>query len=142
MRRGGCDVDLSEETSRGDAAAATWTFRGAPPLRLRRGRSVSTGARLRYYSGAMDYYTHVGGCGGRDLHFADGANQRGVVIDRNGTYSTHLFTERAVDVVSHHDATEGGLFVYLAYARRADSPRTGRGDAAAATWTCRGDEST
>ena len=63
--RRGCDVDIpwrwgrgdarlrrgySVETGRGDAAAATWTFRGgrvAATPRLRRGHSVGDGSRLR-----------------------------------------------------------------------------------------------
>ena len=38
----------SVATSRGDAAAATWIFRGDESRRRRRGHSVETCARLRY----------------------------------------------------------------------------------------------
>ena len=36
---------------------------------------------------------------------------------------------------------ENGVVNYWMYSRRVDIPETGRGDAAAATWTFRGDES-
>ena len=53
------------ETNRGDAAAATWIVRG-DESRLRRGRSVETGARLRYTTLAK---AHDPGLAVARLHF-------------------------------------------------------------------------
>ena len=37
-----------------------------------------------------------------------------VIRDTNGKYATDLFTEEAVDIISHHNASEP-LFLYLSH---------------------------
>merc|ERR1719183_1818126 len=48
-----------------------------------------------YLTGAEDYYTHVSTAGGYDMHF-----NNEVDWSAKGTYSTELFTERAVKVIN------------------------------------------
>eukprot|EP00057_Strongylocentrotus_purpuratus_P005998 XP_011660472.1 PREDICTED: arylsulfatase J [Strongylocentrotus purpuratus] len=72
--------------------------------------------------GAEDHYTRMLSCeaynandgstktlSGHDLH----ANKT-PVFDYEGQYSTHLFTNKTVDVIERHDKTKP-LFIYLAY---------------------------
>lgn len=62
-----------------------------------------------YWSGAEDYYTHT--CrGAYDL--ADGVRS---AFEWNGTYSTPLFTERAVRVIEDAEGSDKPFFLYLAY---------------------------
>ena len=77
---------------------------------------------LGYYSGDEDYYTHVGDCGGFDLHDDERPNC-GLNCSRHawwaqGTYSTTLFTSRAVSI---HTSTTVSAVPWRARAR----PRTG-----------------
>jgi arylsulfatase A-like enzyme len=70
-----------------------------------------------FYSGGQDYFTHEAD-GGFDMH-VDAGRECGAacsLIDwsSNGTYSTHLFTQAAVDVIRAHPPTQP-LFLYLAY---------------------------
>lgn len=73
-----------------------------------------------YYSGDEDYYRHTGDCGGFDLHeelrHNCGINCSRHMWEAQGVYSTHLFTSRAVAIISAHDPqTDGSLFLYLPY---------------------------
>jgi arylsulfatase A-like enzyme len=93
-----------------------------------------------YYLGWSDYYTHYTGCDdgvGYDLHWDDrefcGLNCS-QYPDERGHYSTHVFTDRAVQVIQNHQqhhqqaaatnananatsssTTTSPLFLYLAY---------------------------
>ena len=56
-----------------------------------------------YYTGGEDYFSHIAFGGGYDLRL-DGSPRCGagcsrVLWEANGTYSTHLFARRAVDVI-------------------------------------------
>lgn len=73
---------------------------------------------LGYYSGDEDYFKHTGDCGGFDLHDDEwpncGRNCSRHAWETQGTYSTHLFTQRAVSIVEAHDSSRS-LFLYLPY---------------------------
>ena len=68
-------------------------------------------------TGGESYFDH-NAQGVLDLRFDSrprcGANCSTPLFDEVGTYSTHLFTRRAVEVIESHD-TEQRLFLYLAY---------------------------
>jgi len=70
-----------------------------------------------YYEGEGDYFTHEH-AKGFDLHLEEGKNCGPscsiLPWDAQGTYSTNLFTERAVRVIKEHDV-QVPLFIYLAY---------------------------
>jgi hypothetical protein len=70
-----------------------------------------------FYSGGQDYFMH-GSKGSLDFHLEVGErcgdNCSLPQWNAVGTYSTTLFTSRAVEVVEQHD-TSSPLFVYLAY---------------------------
>ena len=73
---------------------------------------------LGYYSGDMDYFTHMGDCGGFDLKLENqprcGPNCSRHFWEAAGKYSTHLFTERAVSTIEAHNESRP-LFLYLPY---------------------------
>ena len=61
----------------------------------------------RFLAGSQDYYSHVN-CDiynktnecGVDMHYSDPYK-----MDRsqNGTYSAHLFTQKAIDIIANQD---------------------------------------
>ena len=59
------------------------------------------------YLGLGDHYDHTSGRDdvGVDLHDDIGTTLTPVFTE-NGTYSTHLFAERAVDIINNHNADE------------------------------------
>lgn len=61
-----------------------------------------------YLTGAEDYYTHYRE-GGLDLH-----HNLQPDFSQKGTYSTQLFTQKAVDIINAHDKSKP-LFLYLPY---------------------------
>ncbi|XP_025102975.1 arylsulfatase J-like [Pomacea canaliculata] len=61
------------------------------------------------YNGYSDYFTHTGHWNGYDLVFNDRP-----VWSANGTYSTHLYTQRTIDILRTHNRSQP-LFIYLAY---------------------------
>ncbi len=72
-----------------------------------------------YYSGAADYFTHAGTCGGFDLH-DENAPSCGPGCSRDaweavGAYSTHLFAARAVERIAAHDAAAAKLLLYAPF---------------------------
>ena len=73
---------------------------------------------LGYYNGGGDYYSHIAYNGGFDMHEANsprcGQGCTQTRWDTQGVYSTHLFTQRAIDIVKAASREEK-LFVYLAY---------------------------
>ena len=111
------------QTGRGDAAAATWMFRG-DGSRRRRGydadNSVETDARLRYggFGWADGAASHAG---------VPTAVHGGSLTDDAAQLDAAAALWRPVDGSA---APEGAV----ARVRRADSPPTNRGDAAAATF--------
>ena len=80
-RRRGCDVDVPR-TSRGDAAAATWTFRG-DGSRRRHGCDVDIRSRPAHASGTIT------NPGGRATGLLAYATVPAVSIARRGTGTTH-----------------------------------------------------
>ncbi|XP_070552113.1 uncharacterized protein [Ptychodera flava] len=61
-----------------------------------------------YYLASEDYYTHMAG-NWLDLH-----DNFDPVWGENGTYSTYLFSNKAVEFIDHHDKSKP-FFMYLAY---------------------------
>ena len=65
------------------------------------------------YNGQADHYNHKTGDSGYDIH-----NDRGssFVVDHsaNGTYSSHLFTDKAIELLQNHDQSQP-LFLFLSY---------------------------
>ncbi|XP_046556434.1 arylsulfatase B-like, partial [Haliotis rubra] len=68
-----------------------------------------------YLAGAEDYYTHSH-CDYRNAALCgnDLRNNTKPVFTENGHYSTHLFTEKAIDIIQKHDKSKP-FFLYLAY---------------------------
>ncbi|XP_005090306.1 arylsulfatase B [Aplysia californica] len=66
-----------------------------------------------YLGGSEDYYNHTKAYTDHKKYL-DLRDQNGPVHNETGHYSTHLFTEKAIDVVQAHDSSEP-LFLYLAY---------------------------
>nr|KAG5693885.1 hypothetical protein BaRGS_014326 [Batillaria attramentaria] len=62
------------------------------------------------YLGKGDYYDHTGFLNGYDLW--DNATAEWSAA---GTYSTHLFTDRVLDILQAHDPAAKPIFIYLAY---------------------------
>ena len=86
------------------------------------------GSWLGYLTGGEDYYSHSTGVGGtKVLDMREqarphcGANCSTVRFDLVGNYSTHVFTQRAVDIVRAHDPSSR-LYLYLAYQVRGRLP--------------------
>jgi len=75
---------------------------------------------LGFYGGGEDYTTHVEG-DGYDFRFDReaycGVKNCSAVLSENvlNRYSTDVFGERAVDVITSHDPSEEPLFMYLAF---------------------------
>lgn len=71
-----------------------------------------------YYSGGEDYFTHIAYNGGFDLQLQEGARCGPGCAQADwasqGRYSTHLYTERAQEVLNRTKPDEK-VFVYLAY---------------------------
>ncbi|GFS18368.1 arylsulfatase B [Elysia marginata] len=65
-----------------------------------------------YLNGDEDYYSHKRGYKGKpylDLH-----EEGRPVRNATGHYSTHLFTDKAIDLIKRHDPSKP-MFLYLAY---------------------------
>ncbi|XP_071476447.1 arylsulfatase B-like [Diadema antillarum] len=69
-----------------------------------------------YLSGKEGYYTHNNTfkLGGTVMKGYDLRANKSVVKHFRGHYSTHLFTEKAVHTIKHHDRSKP-LFLYIAY---------------------------
>ena len=73
-----------------------------------------------YYIGEQDYYTHISQ-GYYDFFFTkeqncgEGCIETITENDAYGTYNVLLFTNRAIDIISNHDKSDGPFFLYLAY---------------------------
>ena len=63
------------ETGRGDAAAAAWMYRRDETPRPRRGRSVETGARLRYQRAVKDRVAAFRGVGRDNVFVGVGSDE-------------------------------------------------------------------
>ena len=66
--------------------------------------------------GLGDHYEHTineGGAVGVDLHDDIGTTLTPVFAE-NGTYSTYLFAERAVDIINNHNVDEVKLILKFA----------------------------
>ena len=78
-----------------------------------------------YYDAAEDYFTHsVGALPGDDdkltssnarFNGIDFRNNTKPVTDKNGFYSTNLFTEAIEQTIKNHDSDKGPFFIYAAY---------------------------
>lgn len=76
-----------------------------------------------YYNADEDYYTHSCGDRYRDntthrlvqAHGIDLRNNTDPVTDRNGYYSTNLFTESIQTTIVNHDPNKGPFFIYGAF---------------------------
>ena len=69
------------------------------------------------YNGKGEYYSHMSKWDGYDLQNHTGpdpAKDWSVDWEGNGTYSTHLFTDRAVDILENHNQSEP-MFLFLSY---------------------------
>ena len=62
-----------------------------------------------YYNAAEDYYTHYVGRG------IDFRNNTEPVTDKDGVYSTNLFTEAVQQAIEKHDSDKAPFFIYAAY---------------------------
>ena len=73
-----------------------------------------------YYFGGPDYYDHTSN-GYYDFFRTEKQNcgidclEQITENDAYGTYNVPLFTERAIDIISKHDKTDGPFFMLLAY---------------------------
>ena len=77
-----------------------------------------------YYDGAEDYFTHMVGALPLEsdsvknpavFNGIDFRNNTTPVTDKNGIYSTTLFTEAVEQVITNHDSDKGPFFIYAAY---------------------------
>ena len=84
-----------------------------------------------YYDAAEDYYTHTASiefpgplfkwmdnADDEKLSYFEGIdfrNNTDPVTDKNGTYSTTLFTEAIEQAIEKHDSDKGPFFIYAAY---------------------------
>ncbi|KAL8592863.1 hypothetical protein ACOMHN_050691 [Nucella lapillus] len=66
------------------------------------------------YLGKGGYYNHTSKWDGYDFHDDVSPDSYRVAWEGNGTYSTELFTDRAVEIVENHD-TSTPLFLFLSY---------------------------
>ena len=64
-----------------------------------------------YYDAAEDYFTHRAGA----KKAIDFRNDTKPVTDKDGFYSTNLFTEAVEQIIKKHDSNEGPFFIYTAY---------------------------
>ena len=62
-----------------------------------------------YYNAGEDYFTH------EVAKFVDFRNDTEPVTDKDGVYSTNLFTEAVQQAIEKHDSTQGPFFIYTAY---------------------------
>ena len=65
------------------------------------------------YNGKGDYFTHISKRNGYDMHKDQGTN---FTIDwsAKGTYSTHLFTDKTIEILENHDQSQP-VFIFLSY---------------------------
>lgn len=79
---------------------------------------------LMIFLGSEDYFKHTT-AGGFDFHLEEGKNCgpecTKLLWNATGSYSTNLFTERAVNIIDAHDASDP-MFMYLAYQGTEDDP--------------------
>ncbi|XP_065914444.1 arylsulfatase B-like [Dysidea avara] len=69
-----------------------------------------------YYNAVEDYYDHsFGDADNRKFNAVDFRNNTKPVTDKNGTYSTMLFTEAVEQIIMNHDSDKGPFFIYAAY---------------------------
>ena len=54
-----------------------------------------------YLTGSEDYYTHMRGYN-KTHKYLDLRHESGPVTTANGKYSTHLFTQKAIDAINGH----------------------------------------
>ena len=74
-------------------------------MKIHRGQFYSTLSTTGMYNGVGDHYTHEAcfGLCGKDLHDDVGTNL--VPVDsENGTYSTNLYTQKAVEIIENSDS--------------------------------------
>ena len=64
-----------------------------------------------YYNAAEDYYTHRVGI----KPSIDFRNDTEPVTDKDGFYSTNLFTEAVQEAIEKYDSDKGPFFIYTAY---------------------------
>ena len=67
-----------------------------------------------YYDGAEDYFTHIRD-DGQNFKGLDFRNNTNPETDKNGSYSTLLFTKAVDQIIAKHDSKEGPFFIYAAF---------------------------
>ncbi|XP_064631744.1 uncharacterized protein LOC135490027 [Lineus longissimus] len=69
-----------------------------------------------YYNAGEDYYTHRAAYRykGQKTTGLDFTFNKELIRDKNGSYSTHVFTDRAINIISNHPK-ESPLFLYLPF---------------------------
>ena len=72
-----------------------------------------------FYSGAADHFNHITGTtddnGTLTFFGLDLRNNTEPDLDKNGTYSTNLFTDAIIQAINKHDSDETPFFIYAAY---------------------------
>lgn len=77
-----------------------------------------------YYDAAEDYFSHTAGGVYRDpnnpkqmIHTngVDFRSNKDPLTDKNGSYSTNLFTQAIQEAIEKHEADKGPFFVYGAF---------------------------
>merc|ERR1711962_220103 len=67
-----------------------------------------------FYAGMEEYYNHTS-CDHHIMHGYDFRNQEKPDLSANGTYSSELFTQRAVKIIKEESEKNKPMFLYLPY---------------------------
>ncbi|XP_019630639.1 PREDICTED: arylsulfatase B-like isoform X2 [Branchiostoma belcheri] len=67
-----------------------------------------------FLTGSEDYWTHRRPTNKKGYRGLDLRDQDTPVLDQNGTYSTHLFAQKAAEMIKKHEQTKP-MFLYLSF---------------------------